>query len=30
MPQTIRFHLDEHLPHAMAAGLRRLGEERVG
>jgi predicted nuclease of predicted toxin-antitoxin system len=25
MPQTIRFHLDEHVPHAVARGLRRLG-----
>ena len=25
MPRTIRFHLDEHVPHAVAAGLRRLG-----
>jgi len=25
MPRTIRFHLDEHVPHAVAKGLRRLG-----
>lgn len=25
MPRTIRFHLDEHIPHAVAVGLRRLG-----
>ena len=25
MPRTIRFHLDEHIPHAVADGLRRLG-----
>ena len=25
MPQTIRFHLDEHCSHAIAAGLRRRG-----
>ncbi|MBL8798781.1 MAG: DUF5615 family PIN-like protein [Planctomycetia bacterium] len=25
MPRTIRFHLDEHVAHAVAAGLRRLG-----
>ena len=25
MPRTIRFHLDEHCPHAVAAGLRRHG-----
>jgi len=25
MPGTIRFHLDEHCPHAIAAGLRRRG-----
>src|SRR5438552_4830896 len=25
MPQTIRFHLDEHCPTALAAGLRRRG-----
>jgi predicted nuclease of predicted toxin-antitoxin system len=25
MPRTIRFHLDEHVPHAIAHGLRRLG-----
>lgn len=25
MPQTLRFHLDEHVPGAMAAGLRRRG-----
>jgi predicted nuclease of predicted toxin-antitoxin system len=25
MPRTIRFHLDEHVPHAVAAGLRRRG-----
>jgi predicted nuclease of predicted toxin-antitoxin system len=25
MPRTIRFHLDEHVPHAVANGLRRLG-----
>lgn len=25
MPRTIRFHLDEHCPHALAAGLRRRG-----
>jgi predicted nuclease of predicted toxin-antitoxin system len=25
MPRTIRFHLDEHVPHAIANGLRRLG-----
>lgn len=25
MPRTIRFHLDEHVPHAVADGLRRLG-----
>ncbi len=25
MPRTIRFHLDEHVPHAVAEGLRRLG-----
>jgi predicted nuclease of predicted toxin-antitoxin system len=25
MPRTIRFHLDEHVPHAVASGLRRLG-----
>jgi predicted nuclease of predicted toxin-antitoxin system len=24
MPRTIRFHLDEHVPHAIAEGLRRL------
>jgi predicted nuclease of predicted toxin-antitoxin system len=27
MPQTIRFHLDEHVSHAVADGLRRLGIE---
>jgi predicted nuclease of predicted toxin-antitoxin system len=27
MPRTIRFHLDEHVPHAVADGLRRLGIE---
>ncbi|HJT31951.1 MAG TPA: DUF5615 family PIN-like protein [Pirellulales bacterium] len=25
MAQTIRFHLDEHVAHAVADGLRRLG-----
>ena len=25
MPRTIRFHLDEHVSHAVADGLRRLG-----
>jgi len=25
MPRTIRFHLDEHVPHAVADSLRRLG-----
>jgi predicted nuclease of predicted toxin-antitoxin system len=25
MPRTIRFHLDEHVSHAVANGLRRLG-----
>ena len=25
MPRTIRFHLDEHVPHAVADGLHRLG-----
>jgi len=25
MPWTIRFHLDEHVAHAVADGLRRLG-----
>lgn len=25
MPGTIRFHLDEHVPSAVADGLRRLG-----
>jgi predicted nuclease of predicted toxin-antitoxin system len=25
MPRTIRFHLDEHVPHAVANGVRRLG-----
>jgi predicted nuclease of predicted toxin-antitoxin system len=25
MPRTIRFHLDEHVGHAVAHGLRRLG-----
>jgi predicted nuclease of predicted toxin-antitoxin system len=25
MPRTIRFHLNEHCPHANAEGLRRLG-----
>lgn len=25
MPRTIRFHLDEHVPHAIATGLRQLG-----
>jgi hypothetical protein len=25
MPRTIRFHLDEHCSHAIAAGLRRHG-----
>jgi predicted nuclease of predicted toxin-antitoxin system len=25
MPRTIRYHLDEHCPHAVAVGLRRLG-----
>jgi predicted nuclease of predicted toxin-antitoxin system len=25
MPRTIRYHLDEHCPHAIADGLRRLG-----
>jgi hypothetical protein len=25
MPQTLRFHLDEHVPAAIAAGLRRRG-----
>jgi predicted nuclease of predicted toxin-antitoxin system len=25
MARTIRFHLDEHVPHAIAEGLRRLG-----
>jgi len=25
VPRTIRFHLDEHVPHAVAEGLRRLG-----
>lgn len=25
MPRTIRFHLDEHVSHAIAHGLRRLG-----
>jgi predicted nuclease of predicted toxin-antitoxin system len=27
MPRTIRFHLDEHVSHAVARGLRRLGVE---
>ena len=27
MPRTIRFHLDEHVAHAVADGLRRLGIE---
>src|SRR5262245_44855420 len=27
MPRTIRFHLDEHVAHAVAEGLRRLGIE---
>lgn len=25
MPRTIRFHLDEHVPHAVADGLRLIG-----
>jgi len=25
MPRTLRFHLDEHCPHAIAEGLRRHG-----
>jgi len=25
MPRTIRFHLDEHVPHAVADGLRIHG-----
>ncbi len=25
MPRTIRFHLDEHVPHAVADGLRHVG-----
>jgi predicted nuclease of predicted toxin-antitoxin system len=25
MPRTIRFHLDEHVSHAVARGLQRLG-----
>ncbi len=25
MPRTIRFHLDEHVSHAVAEGLHRLG-----
>ena len=25
MPRTIRFHLDEHVSHAVADGLRRIG-----
>jgi hypothetical protein len=25
MHRTIRFHLDEHCPHAIAVGLRRHG-----
>jgi predicted nuclease of predicted toxin-antitoxin system len=25
MPRTIRFHLDEHVAHAVAYGLRRFG-----
>ena len=25
MPQTIKFHLDEHVPNAIADGLRRKG-----
>ena len=25
MPRTIRFHLDEHCPHAIADGLQRRG-----
>jgi predicted nuclease of predicted toxin-antitoxin system len=25
MPRTIRYHLDEHCPHAIADGLRRHG-----
>lgn len=25
MPRTISFHLDEHVPYAVADGLRRLG-----
>ena len=25
MPRTIRFHLDEHVAHAIAEGLRRRG-----
>ena len=25
MPRAIRFHLDEHVAHAVAEGLRRLG-----
>jgi predicted nuclease of predicted toxin-antitoxin system len=25
MPRTIRFHLDEHCPHAVAEGLHRHG-----
>ncbi len=25
MPRTIRFHLDEHCPYAIADGLRRFG-----
>ena len=27
MPRTIRFHLDEHVAHAVAEALRRLGIE---
>jgi predicted nuclease of predicted toxin-antitoxin system len=27
MPRTIRFHLDEHVAHAIANGLRRCGAD---
>jgi predicted nuclease of predicted toxin-antitoxin system len=27
MPRTIRFHLDEHVAHAIAEGLRRRGAD---
>lgn len=29
MPRTIRFHLDEHIPSAVADGLRRRGIEVI-